>query len=78
MGCSLFELYTNQFLFTGSSNNDMLKQMQETKGKFSNKMLAKSAFQDKHFDDDYNFLWSYVDKVTKEHKMQKMQVTVTA
>lgn len=78
MGCSLFELYTNQFLFTGSSNNDMLKQMQETKGKFSNKMLAKSVFRDKHFDDDYNFLWTYVDKVTKEHKMQKMQVTVTA
>lgn len=65
MGCSLFELYTNQFLFNGTSNNDMLKQMMETKGKFSNKMLGKSVFRDKHFDEDFNFLWGCVDKVTK-------------
>lgn len=56
----------------------MLKQMMETKGKFSNKMLRKSVFRDKHFDDDYNFLWNYVDKLSKEHKVQKMQVNITA
>lgn len=65
MGCSLFELYTNQFLFNGNSNNEMLKQMMETKGKFSIKMLNKSSFREKHFDDDHNFLWSFVDPITK-------------
>jgi serine/threonine-protein kinase PRP4 len=68
MGCSLFELYTNQFLFNGNSNNDMLKLMMETKGKFSIKMINKSIFKDKHFDNDLNFLHHEVDNITKEPK----------
>lgn len=56
----------------------MLKQMMETKGKFSIKMLNKSVFRQKHFDDDHNFLWSFVDPITKENKIQKIQVGVTA
>ena len=78
MACSLFELYTNQFLFNGNSNNDMLKLMMETKGRFSIKMLNKSIFRQKHFDHDLNFLHHQIDKITKQPKEVKMQVNITA
>lgn len=42
MACSLYELYTNQFLFNGGSSNEMLRMMMETKGKFNIKMINKS------------------------------------
>lgn len=50
----------------------------ETKGKFNLKMLNKSEFREKHFDEDFNFLWGYIDRVTKQRKIQKMQVSITA
>ena len=64
VGCSLYELYVGQFLFTGVDNNEMLKVIMETKGKFSMKMIKKSEWKEKHFDNDYNFLCRYCDKVT--------------
>lgn len=39
--------------------------MIETKGKFSNKMLNKSEFRFKHFDEEYNFFYNYYDRTTK-------------
>ena len=39
VGCSLYELFTGQFLFEGASNNEVLKLMMETRGRFSIKML---------------------------------------
>lgn len=50
----------------------MLKLMMETKGKFSIKMLSKSEFREKHFDNDFNFLCHTIDKITKQPKVQKM------
>ena len=66
MGCSLFELYTGQFLFNGLHNNEMLKLMMETKGKMTMKMINKSNFKEKYFDNDYNFLCKYVEKQSGE------------
>jgi serine/threonine-protein kinase PRP4 len=76
VGCSLFEIFTGKFLFDGNSNNEMLKLMQETKGKFSIKMLKKCKFFEKHFDSEFNFLYTYYDKNTKETVVSKMQVGI--
>jgi serine/threonine-protein kinase PRP4 len=50
VGCCLFELFTGHFLFEGSSNNEMLKLMMETRGRFSIKMLKKCLHVDRYFD----------------------------
>lgn len=42
----------------------MLLLMQQTKGKFSIKMLKKGLFREKHFDSNYNFLERQVDPKT--------------
>ncbi|KAJ1495623.1 kinase-like domain-containing protein [Baffinella frigidus] len=41
IGVCLFELYTGKFMFTGRTNNDMLKQFFDVKGLPSKKMLKK-------------------------------------
>ena len=77
VGCSLFEIFTGRFLFEGNSNNQMLKLMMETKGKFGVKMLKKSKHYDKYFDSQYNFLYSFYDKSKKSMAVAKMQVSIT-
>ena len=55
IGCTLFELYTGRILFTGRSNNQMLRAIMECRGKFSHKILRKAQFAALHFDDLLNF-----------------------
>lgn len=55
----------------------MLKVIMQTKGKFSLKMLKKCKYFDKHFDSEYNFLYSWYDKNTKSMTVTKMQVSIT-
>ena len=55
IGCTLFELYTGKILFTGRSNNQMLRAIMECRGKFSHKLLRKAQFAGLHFDDLLNF-----------------------
>lgn len=65
IGCSLFELYTGKILFPGNSNNEMLRMIMETLGKFNHKMLKKGQFADQHFDNKFDFISTgQVDKVT--------------
>lgn len=52
--------------------------MMETKGKFNVKMLKNSIFMNKHFDEEFNFLFSTVDKITKKSVIKKMQISITA
>ena len=63
--CTLYELYTAKILFAGKTNNEMLKLMMDVKGKIPNKVLRKGMFRDRHFDGNYNFLYTEVDKVTQ-------------
>ncbi|KAF5901809.1 serine/threonine-protein kinase PRP4, partial [Clarias magur] len=65
VGCTLYELYTGKILFPGSSNNHMLKLAMDLKGKMPNKMIRKGLFKDQHFDQNLNFLYIEVDKVTE-------------
>ncbi|CAD5118181.1 unnamed protein product [Dimorphilus gyrociliatus] len=68
VACTLFELYTGKILLPGKTNNEMLKLMQEIKGRVPNRLARKGAFKDKHFDSTFNFLYHEVDKVTQKEK----------
>ena len=40
IGCTLYELYTGRILFAGSDNNQMLRAIQECRGKFPVSAIA--------------------------------------
>ena len=67
IGCTLFELYTGRILFTGSDNNQMLRTIQECRGKFPKRLIQRSSLAGKHFvggDPDYIFYSQERDKIT--------------
>lgn len=64
IGCTLYELYTGKILFTGRTNNQMLRSIMECRGKFSHKLLRKGQFTPLHFDDMMNFRSVEKDKIT--------------
>lgn len=49
VGCTLFELHTGKILFTGRTNNQMLRAMQECRGKFPPRMIKRGALSPSHF-----------------------------
>ena len=63
-GATMFELSLGKIMFMGQSNNMMLKQMQDVKGKMPHKLIRKGMFAELHFDPDYDFLYKERDKVT--------------
>lgn len=65
MATTVFELYTGKIMFSGKTNNEMLKLMMDYKGKIPNKMIRKGALRDQHFDENCNFLYHEVDKITQ-------------
>ncbi|VEL16696.1 unnamed protein product [Protopolystoma xenopodis] len=65
---TLFELHTGKIMFPGKSNNEMLRLMMEVKGKMPNRVIRRGAFRNQHFDDQFNFLYHEVDKVTQKAK----------
>ncbi|KAJ8011114.1 hypothetical protein DPEC_G00054830 [Dallia pectoralis] len=69
VGCTLYELYTGKILFPGKTNNHMIKLAMDLKGKMPNKMIRKGVFKDQHFDQNLNFLYTEVDKVTEREKV---------
>uniref|UniRef100_A0A0G2K249 Serine/threonine-protein kinase PRP4 homolog n=1 Tax=Rattus norvegicus TaxID=10116 RepID=A0A0G2K249_RAT len=72
VGCTLYELYTGKILFPGKTNNHMLKLAMDLKGKMPNKMIRKGVFKDQHFDQNLNFMYIEVDKVTEREKVTVM------
>ncbi|KAI1143387.1 kinase-like protein [Hypoxylon sp. FL0543] len=62
IGCTLYELYTGKILFTGDSNNQMLKAIMEVRGKFSAKLYKRGELSHMHFDDAGNFISVERDK----------------
>ena len=65
VGCTLFELWTGKILFTGRSNNQMLRSIMECRGKFSLKMLKKGQCAADHFNDKLDFRSVEKDKFGK-------------
>ncbi|MES1901922.1 MAG: Serine/threonine-protein kinase PRP4 [Paramarteilia canceri] len=68
VGVSLFELFTSKVLFPGSNNNDMLMKIFELKGKAPQRMIRRSHFRSKHFDDAGNFIKREIDSLTNMEK----------
>jgi serine/threonine protein kinase len=64
VGCTLYELYTGKILFTGRTNNQMLRSIMDCRGKFTTKMLKRSQFAHIHFDEMANFRSVEQDKLT--------------
>ncbi|KAL8898262.1 MAG: hypothetical protein Q9207_006795 [Kuettlingeria erythrocarpa] len=75
VGCTLFELYTGKILFTGRSNNQMLRAIMECRGKFSHKILRKAEFGRQHFDDLLNFRSVEKDKLTAKDVVRIINFT---
>ncbi|KAK3050862.1 U4/U6 small nuclear ribonucleoprotein prp4 [Extremus antarcticus] len=78
IGCTLFELYTGRILFAGADNNQMLRAVQECRGKFPMRMLKKSTLAEKHFDFDGNFFSQERDKITGKATMRQLNFNKTA
>ena len=63
IGCTLYELYTGKILFTGDSNNQMLKNIMEIRGKMSGKLYRRGQLSHLHFDELGNFMSAERDKI---------------
>ncbi|XP_011314174.1 serine/threonine-protein kinase PRP4 homolog [Fopius arisanus] len=72
VGCTIYELYTGKIMFSGKTNNQMLKFFMDLKGKMPNKLIRKGTFKEQHFDSNCNFLYHEVDKVTEREKVVVM------
>ena len=73
VGCCVAEMYTGKVLFSGSSNNEMLKLFMELRGRFSTKLIKrhKTVYIEKfemepHFDQDNRFISRELDIVTSK------------
>lgn len=64
LGCVLFELYTGRIAFAGKSNNDMLRLVQELRGAVPSRLVRRSTFRARHFDDSGRFIAHYIDSAT--------------
>ena len=64
VGCTLYELYTGKILFTGRTNNQMLRSIMDCRGKFPTKLLKRAQFAYMHFDEMANFRSVEQDKLT--------------
>lgn len=63
IGCTLYELYTGKILFTGDSNNQMLKAIMEIRGRLTPKLFKRGQLAGVHFDDMGQFVSVERDKV---------------
>jgi serine/threonine-protein kinase PRP4 len=78
VGCTLYELYTGKILFPGRDNNHMLLLIMELRGKFPHRVIRKSSFRAKHFDEDLSFLFRDFDRASNHEVIRRMQnVNVT-
>lgn len=65
VACTIYELSTGKILFSGQSNNQMLKYIMELKGKIPHKLIRKGLFKSQHFNNNCDFLYREIDKVTE-------------
>ncbi|KAF2487636.1 kinase-like domain-containing protein [Neohortaea acidophila] len=78
IGCTLFELYTGRILFAGADNNQMLRVIQECRGRIPNRLLKRSTLADKHFDNDGNFFSQERDNLTGKVGLRQLNFNKTA
>eukprot|EP00005_Dracoamoeba_jomungandri_P013949 CAMPEP_0174270828 /NCGR_PEP_ID=MMETSP0439-20130205/45864_1 /TAXON_ID=0 /ORGANISM="Stereomyxa ramosa, Strain Chinc5" /LENGTH=362 /DNA_ID=CAMNT_0015360409 /DNA_START=9 /DNA_END=1097 /DNA_ORIENTATION=+ len=75
-GCVIYEMFTGEIMFPGITNNDMLRKHMEVKGEISTELLKQSAFNNRHFDNDLQFICvtsnEYNEEVTKRVEMSTL------
>ncbi|EEY20180.1 serine/threonine-protein kinase prp4 [Verticillium alfalfae VaMs.102] len=74
IGCTLYELYTGKILFTGDSNNQMLKAIMEVRGKITPKLYKRGQLSAMHFDDLGNFISVEHDKVLGKTAVRTLSI----
>ncbi|XP_069361410.1 serine/threonine-protein kinase PRP4 homolog isoform X1 [Maniola hyperantus] len=67
--CTIYEMATGRILFTGSSNNRMLKCFMDLKGRIPSRIIRKGKFKDQHFNYNNNFLMHKTDEFTGREKV---------
>lgn len=77
IGCTLFELYTGRIMFAGADNNQMLRTIQECRGKLPIRLLKRSTLADKHFDLDGNFFSQERDTLTGKTVVRQVHFNKT-
>ncbi|CAH0401245.1 unnamed protein product [Chilo suppressalis] len=71
-GCTIFEMTTGKIMFTGSSNNKMLKCFMDLKGKIPSKLIRKAKFKDQHFNYNNSFLLHKKDEISGREKFVEL------
>ncbi|KAJ3495976.1 hypothetical protein NLG97_g3009 [Lecanicillium saksenae] len=74
IGCTLYELYTGKILFTGDSNNQMLKAIMEIRGRFTPKLYKRGQLSAAHFDDLGQFVSVEHDKILNKTAVRTLPV----
>ncbi|KHN96125.1 serine/threonine-protein kinase prp4 [Metarhizium album ARSEF 1941] len=74
IGCTLYELYTGKILFTGDSNNQMLKAIMEIRGRFTPKLFRRGQLSAAHFDEQGQFVSVERDKVLGKTAVRTLAV----
>ncbi|KAG8427437.1 U4/U6 small nuclear ribonucleoprotein prp4 [Metarhizium acridum] len=74
IGCTLYELYTGKILFTGDSNNQMLKAIMEIRGRFTPKLFRRGQLAAAHFDEQGQFVSVERDKVLGKTAVRTLAV----
>lgn len=64
IGCTLYELYAGRILFNGSDNNNMLRVIQECRGKLPNRLIKRAKLAENYFDEAFTFHGLDRDKMT--------------
>lgn len=67
--CTIYEMATGKILFTGNSNNKMLKCFMDLKGKIPSKMIRNGIFKDQHFNYNNSFLLHKKDELTERERV---------
>lgn len=63
-GVTLFELASGKILFTGKTNNSIIRQMLEASGAFPKKLATSGEFSSKHFNSEGEYLLKDPDSIT--------------
>lgn len=77
VACTLYELATGKVLFESKNNNHMLFLHMQLKGPFPKKMLKKSLYKEKYFDQNDTFLYEEYDEATNKSYIKKVNVQKT-
>ncbi|XP_047514309.1 serine/threonine-protein kinase PRP4 homolog [Pieris napi] len=70
--CTMYEMATGKILFTGNSNNKMLKCFMDLKGRIPTRLLKKGKFKDQHFNYNNNFLYHRKDEFSGREKCEEV------